>query len=138
MVHGIAVSKGLARVDLFVVRVYGEPRLGRSRKAAMLRIIPLHRSAGVITAGFEHVRNELVGADLVGQDLCLPRILHLNIIELLYPAEWIVGHPQFVSLVNERGSLQRQQHRRQEASLTEHDIRENRRRSEKLRADCHG
>ena len=61
VVNRVRVCLSPLRVDLSVVRVYGEPGLGEVVKPALGESIPLHRGAGVVTAGFQHVRDKFVG-----------------------------------------------------------------------------
>ena len=60
----------------------------------------------MVAAGFPQVRDVIGYGSLIGQNLCLPGVFDLNIIEFFNFRERIISHPQFIALIYEGRSLQ--------------------------------
>ena len=59
MENRIRIGEGGLGIDLFIVRVYVDPR-GTVCKACIFGIVPLHRSTGIITADFFEITHHIL------------------------------------------------------------------------------
>ena len=114
VVDGVGVGDFGGGVDLGVVGVFGEPGLGCGGEAAIRGGVPLHWRARVVAAGVAEVGDEDVLRDLAGEDVGLVGVLDLDVVEVGDGFEGVVGHAEFVALVEEGRAAQGEDHGREE------------------------
>ena len=97
-------------IDLFIVWIHLQPGCSSS-KSRIFRVIPLHRSPGIVPAPQSEITDHILFADQSGARQFIVIINTLNISIFLDAFKINIGHPKLFPLINIRGSLHHMQTR---------------------------